>query len=156
MDSVIQKGATTGIEEFTIGMAHRGRLNVLANIMKKTYKEIFSEFEGKNFDEHSTASGDVKYHLGFSTDVEAENGKKVHLSLCPNPSHLEAVDPVVEGLTRSKIDFKYNGDHTKIAPILIHGDASVAGRGIVYEVLQMEKLDGYRTGGTIHRLLITK
>jgi 2-oxoglutarate dehydrogenase E1 component len=153
MDSVIQKGATLGIEEFTIGMAHRGRLNVLANIMKKTYKEIFSEFEGKNFDEHSTAGGDVKYHLGFSTDVEAENGKKVHLSLCPNPSHLEAVDPVVEGLTRSKIDFKYNGDHTKIAPILIHGDASVAGQGIVYEVLQMEKLDGYRTGGTIHLVI---
>ncbi|MES2809993.1 MAG: 2-oxoglutarate dehydrogenase E1 component, partial [Bacteroidota bacterium] len=153
MDSVIQKGATLGIEEFTIGMAHRGRLNVLANIMKKTYKEIFSEFEGKNYDAESTAGGDVKYHLGFSTDVEAENGKKVHLSLCPNPSHLEAVDPVVEGLTRSKIDFKYNGDHTKIAPILIHGDASIAGQGIVYEVLQMEKLDGYRTGGTIHLVI---
>ncbi|GAA4092249.1 2-oxoglutarate dehydrogenase E1 component [Mucilaginibacter panaciglaebae] len=153
MDSVIQKGATLGIEEFTIGMAHRGRLNVLANIMKKTYKEIFSEFEGKNYDEDSTAGGDVKYHLGFSTDVEAENGKKVHLSLCPNPSHLEAVDPVVEGLTRSKIDFKYNGDHSKIAPILIHGDASIAGQGIVYEVLQMEKLDGYRTGGTIHLVI---
>jgi len=153
MDSVIQKGATLGIEEFTIGMAHRGRLNVLANIMKKTYKEIFLEFEGKNYDQHSTAGGDVKYHLGFSTDVDAENGKKVHLSLCPNPSHLEAVDPVVEGLTRSKIDFKYNGDDNKIAPILIHGDASVAGQGIVYEVLQMEKLEGYRTGGTIHLVI---
>ncbi|MFD2874330.1 2-oxoglutarate dehydrogenase E1 component [Mucilaginibacter ximonensis] len=153
MDSVIQKGATLGIEEFTIGMAHRGRLNVLANIMKKTYKEIFSEFEGKNYDEDSTAGGDVKYHLGFSTDVEAENGKKVHLSLCPNPSHLEAVDPVVEGLTRSKIDFKYKGDDNKIAPILIHGDASVAGQGIVYEVLQMEKLEGYSTGGTIHLVI---
>jgi len=153
MDSVIQKGATLGIEEFTIGMAHRGRLNVLANIMKKTYKEIFSEFEGKTFDVGSNASGDVKYHLGFSTDVEAENGKKVHLSLCPNPSHLEAVDPVVEGLTRSKIDFKYNGDNHKIAPILIHGDASVAGQGIVYEVLQMEKLEGYCTGGTIHLVI---
>lgn len=153
MDSVIQKGATLGIEEFTIGMAHRGRLNVLANIMKKTYKEIFSEFEGKNYDADSTAGGDVKYHLGFSTDVEAENGKKVHLSLCPNPSHLEAVDPVVEGLTRSKIDFKYKGDDNKIAPILIHGDASVAGQGIVYEVLQMEKLEGYCTGGTIHLVI---
>src|SRR6201996_5727733 len=153
LDSVIQKGAVLGIEEFVIGMAHRGRLNVLANIMKKTYKEIFFEFEGKNYDEDSPAGGDVKYHLGFSTDVEAENGKKVHLSLCPNPSHLEAVDPVVEGLTRSKIDFKYNGDHTKITPILIHGDASVAGQGIVYEVLQMEKLDGYRTGGTVHLVI---
>ncbi len=153
LDSVIQKGAHLGIQEFIIGMAHRGRLNVLANIMEKTYKEIFSEFEGKNYDEDSAHGGDVKYHLGFSTDVKTESGNTVHLSLCPNPSHLEAVDPVVEGLTRSKIDFKYSGDHTKIAPILIHGDASVAGQGIVYEVLQMEKLDGYRTGGTIHLII---
>ncbi len=153
LDSVIQKGAQIGIEEFIIGMAHRGRLNVLANIMEKTYKEIFSEFEGKNYDSESPFGGDVKYHLGFSTDIEAANGNKVHLSLCPNPSHLEAVDPVVEGLTRSKIDFKYNGDFSKIAPILIHGDASIAGQGIVYEVLQMEKLDGYRTGGTIHLVI---
>ncbi|MDB5011149.1 MAG: 2-oxoglutarate dehydrogenase component [Mucilaginibacter sp.] len=153
LNSVIQKGATLGIQEYIIGMAHRGRLNVLANIMEKTYKEIFSEFEGKNYDMDSPFGGDVKYHLGFSTDVETENGNKVHLSLCPNPSHLEAVDPVVEGLTRSKIDFKYNGDYTKIAPILIHGDASIAGQGIVYEILQMEKLDGYRTGGTIHLVI---
>jgi 2-oxoglutarate dehydrogenase E1 component len=150
LDSVIQKGSEFGIEEFIIGMAHRGRLNVLTNIMEKPYKEVFSEFEGKNFDEDTPFGGDVKYHLGYSTDVVTPLGKKVHLSLCPNPSHLEAVDPVVEGLTRSKIDFKYNGDHSKIAPILIHGDASVAGQGIVYEVLQMEKLDGYRTGGTVH------
>lgn len=153
LDSVIQKGADLGIQEFVIGMAHRGRLNVLANIMEKTYKEIFSEFEGKNYDEGAGFGGDVKYHLGFSTDVVTSNGKNAHLSLCPNPSHLEAVDPVVEGLTRSKIDFKYKGDHTKIAPILIHGDASVAGQGIVYEVLQMEKLDGYSTGGTIHLVI---
>ena len=150
LDMVIQKGSELGIEEFIIGMAHRGRLNVLTNIMEKPYKEVFLEFEGKNFDEDTPFGGDVKYHLGYSTDVTSTAGKKVHLSLCPNPSHLEAVDPVVEGLTRSKIDFKYNGDDSKIAPILIHGDASVAGQGIVYEVLQMEKLDGYRTGGTIH------
>jgi len=150
LDSVIQNGSELGIEEFIIGMAHRGRLNVLTNIMEKPYKEVFSEFEGKNFDEHTPFGGDVKYHLGYSTDIVTVGGKKVHLSLCPNPSHLEAVDPVVEGLTRSKIDFKYKGDHAKIAPILIHGDASIAGQGIVYEVLQMEKLDGYRTGGTIH------
>jgi 2-oxoglutarate dehydrogenase E1 component len=149
LDSVIQNGSELGIEEFIIGMAHRGRLNVLTNIMEKPYKEVFSEFEGKNFDEDTPFGGDVKYHLGYSTDVVTPKGKKVHLSLCPNPSHLEAVDPVVEGLTRSKIDFKYK-DHLKIAPILIHGDASVAGQGIVYEVLQMEKLDGYSTGGTIH------
>jgi len=153
LDSVIQKGSTLGINEFIIGMAHRGRLNVLANIMEKTYKEIFFEFQGKNYDEDSAFSGDVKYHLGYSTDVETSGGKKVHLSLCPNPSHLEAVDPVVEGLTRSKIDFKYGGDHSKIAPIMIHGDASIAGQGIVYEVLQMEKLDGYSTGGTIHLVI---
>jgi len=153
LDSVIEKGSQLGIEEFTIGMAHRGRLNVLANIMGKTYKEIFSEFEGKNYDLESSFGGDVKYHLGFSTDIETSNGKKVHLSLCPNPSHLEAVDPVVEGLTRAKIDAKYNGDHDKIAPIMIHGDASVAGQGIIYEVLQMEKLDGYKTGGTVHLII---
>src|ERR1700744_1467240 len=153
LDSVIQKGATLGIQEFVIGMAHRGRLNVLANIMEKTYKEIFSEFEGKNYDEEAGFGGDVKYHLGFSTDVVTQSGKSVHLSLCPNPSHLEAVDPVVEGLTRSKIDFKYDSDYTKIAPILIHGDASIAGQGIVYEVLQMEKLEAYRTGGTIHLVI---
>jgi 2-oxoglutarate dehydrogenase E1 component len=150
LDSVVQNGSELGIEEFIIGMAHRGRLNVLTNIMEKPYKEVFSEFEGKNFEEDTPFGGDVKYHLGYSTDVVTPKGKKVHLSLCPNPSHLEAVDPVVEGLTRSKIDFKYTGDHLKIAPILIHGDASVAGQGIVYEVLQMEKLDGYKTGGTIH------
>ncbi|MXV52957.1 2-oxoglutarate dehydrogenase E1 component [Pedobacter sp. HMF7647] len=153
LDSVIEKGAELGIEEFVIGMAHRGRLNVLANIMHKTYKEIFSEFEGKSYDESKPFGGDVKYHLGYSTDVDTSTGKKVHLSLCPNPSHLETVDAVVEGMVRSKLDFKYEGDEHRIAPILIHGDASVAGQGIVYEVLQMSKLDGYRTGGTIHLVI---
>lgn len=153
LDFVINRGADLGIEEFVIGMAHRGRLNVLANIMNKTYKDIFAEFEGKAFDESKPYGGDVKYHLGFSTDVETDSGKKVHLSLCPNPSHLEAVDPVVEGISRSKIDFKYQGDHSRLAPILIHGDASVAAQGIVYEVLQMAKLDGYKTGGTIHLVI---
>ncbi len=153
LDSVFEKGAELGIEEFVIGMAHRGRLNVLANIMHKTYKEIFSEFEGKGYDADAAFGGDVKYHLGYSTDVETASGKKVHLSLCPNPSHLEAVDPIVEGMVRSKIDFKYDGDHTRIAPLLIHGDASIAGQGIVYEVLQMAKLEGYQTGGTIHLVI---
>lgn len=153
LDWVIEKGAALGIEEFVLGMAHRGRLNVLANIMHKTYRDIFSEFDGKGYDETKPFGGDVKYHLGFSTDVETQTGKKVHLSLCPNPSHLEAVDPVVEGITRSKIDFKYGGDNSKIAPILIHGDASIAGQGIVYEVIQMAKLDGYKTGGTIHLVI---
>lgn len=153
LDSVIEKGSELGLEEFVIGMAHRGRLNVLANILHKTYKTIFSEFEGKGYDASAPFGGDVKYHLGYSTDVETSGGKKVHLCLCPNPSHLEAVDPIVEGLTRSKIDFKYSGDYKKIAPILIHGDASIAGQGIVYEVLQMSKLEGYRTGGTIHLVI---
>lgn len=153
LDSVIEKGSEIGIEEFVIGMAHRGRLNVLANIMQKTYKDIFAEFEGKSYSAESPFGGDVKYHLGYSTDVNTNNGKNVHLSLCPNPSHLETVNGVVEGMTRSKIDFKYGGDNSRIAPILIHGDASIAGQGIVYEVIQMAGLDGYKTGGTIHLVI---
>jgi 2-oxoglutarate dehydrogenase E1 component len=152
LDAVIEKGSELGINEFAIGMAHRGRLNVLANIMNKSYKDIFAEFEG-NYEEDDNASGDVKYHLGYSTDINTKNGKSVHLSLAFNPSHLEAVDPVVEGVVRAKMDLKYGNDHTKIAPILIHGDASVAGQGIVYEVIQMSKLDGYKTGGTIHLVI---
>ncbi|WP_432707988.1 2-oxoglutarate dehydrogenase E1 component [Pedobacter sp.] len=153
LDSVIEKGADLGIKEFVIGMAHRGRLNVLANIMQKTYKDIFAEFEGKGYSATSPFGGDVKYHLGYSTDVTTNQGKNVHLSLCPNPSHLETVNGVVEGMTRSKIDFKYGGDDSLIAPILIHGDASIAGQGIVYEVIQMAGLDGYKTGGTIHLVI---
>ncbi|MGV3763777.1 2-oxoglutarate dehydrogenase E1 component [Parapedobacter sp.] len=152
LDSVIEKGADLGIQEFVIGMAHRGRLNVLTNILGKSYESIFSEFEGKTYSEEAEQDfgGDVKYHLGYSTDITTDNNATVHLSLVPNPSHLETVDPVVEGLVRSKIDMKYDGDATKIAPILIHGDAAVAGQGIVYEVIQMSKLEGFRTGGTIH------
>src|SRR5690606_2988196 len=152
LDSVIEKGADLGIREFVIGMAHRGRLNVLTNILGKSYESIFSEFEGKTYAEEAEQDfgGDVKYHLGYSTDITTDNDATVHLSLVPNPSHLETVDPVVEGLVRSKIDMKYDGDATKIAPILIHGDAAVAAQGIVYEVIQMSKLEGFRTGGTIH------
>lgn len=153
LDSVIEKGASLGIEEYVIGMAHRGRLNVLANIMGKSYKTIFSEFDGKLLEEedpHVEFEGDVKYHLGYSTDVKTKDGKNIHLSLAPNPSHLETVDAVVEGMVRSKIDLKYQGDSSKISPILIHGDAAVAAQGLVYEVIQMSKLEGYRTGGTIH------
>jgi 2-oxoglutarate dehydrogenase E1 component len=153
LDSVIEKGALLGIEEFVIGMAHRGRLNILANIMQKTYKDIFAEFEGKGYSAESPFGGDVKYHLGYSTDVTTNAGKNVHLSLCPNPSHLETVNGVVEGMSRSKIDFKYGGDNSRLAPILIHGDASVAGQGIVYEVIQMASLEGYKTGGTIHLVI---
>jgi 2-oxoglutarate dehydrogenase E1 component len=153
LDSVIEKGADLGIEEFVIGMAHRGRLNILANIMQKTYKDIFAEFEGKGYSADSPFGGDVKYHLGYSTDIKTNSGKNVHLSLCPNPSHLETVNGVVEGMSRSKIDFKYAGDNSRLAPILIHGDASIAGQGIVYEVIQMASLEGYKTGGTIHLVI---
>lgn len=152
MDAIIEKGASLGIQEFIIGMAHRGRLNVLANIMNKTYEDIFNEFEGKEY-EDSLFDGDVKYHLGYSTNVVTKDGKKVHLSLTPNPSHLEAVAPVVEGITRAKADQTYGGDFNKIAPIVIHGDAAIAAQGIVYEVIQMSKLEGYRTGGTIHLVI---
>lgn len=149
MDTIVEKGAELGVEDFVIGMAHRGRLNVLANILQKTYKDIFTEFEGRGA-EDSLFDGDVKYHNGYSSDRLTDKGKKIHLSLTPNPSHLEAVDPVVEGIARAKIDNKHNGDLDKVCPILIHGDAAVAGQGIVYEVLQMSQLDGYKTGGTVH------
>ena len=152
LDAVIEKGADLGIKEFVIGMAHRGRLNVLANILNKEYDEIFSEFEGKEHAE-SIFQGDVKYHLGFSSDIVSSNGNEVHLSLMPNPSHLEAVDPVVQGAARAKIDRKYDSDYGALAPILIHGDAAVASQGIVYEVIQMSKLPGYRAGGTIHIII---
>ncbi len=150
LDAVIEWGADMGIKEFVIGMAHRGRLNVLANIMNKSYEDIFNEFEGKEFE--ISFDGDVKYHLGYSSDIVTSNNKKVHLSLTPNPSHLEAVDPVVQGIVRAKIDHQ-NGSEDEIASILIHGDAAVAAQGIVYEVVQMSLLDGYRTGGTIHLVI---
>ncbi|MHA4846347.1 2-oxoglutarate dehydrogenase E1 component [Flavitalea antarctica] len=150
LDSIINTAAEFGVQEVVIGMAHRGRLNVLANIMGKTYEEIFSEFEGKSLPDQTMGSGDVKYHKGFSSEITTPSGKGIYLKLCPNPSHLEAVDPVVVGFARAKADVLYNSNYDKILPILIHGDASVAGQGIVYEVLQMSGLEGYYTGGTIH------
>lgn len=149
LDAIIEKGAEIGVKEFIIGMPHRGRLNVLANILKKPYSQIFSEFEGKDYEDEGLL-GDVKYHLGFTNKRKTTGGKELKLTLSPNPSHLEAVDPVVQGISRARIDTDYNGDFGKVAPILIHGDASIAGQGIVYEVLQMSGLKGYRTGGTIH------
>ena len=152
LDAVIQYGAELNVEEFVIGMAHRGRLNVLANIFNKTYSQIFSEFEGKVFQggDFDDFEGDVKYHLGYSTDVTTATNKKVHLRLADNPSHLEAVNPVVKGLVRAKLDNKYNNDVDKICPILIHGDAAIAGQGIMYEIVQMSGLDAYYVGGTMH------
>ncbi|MEB2780219.1 2-oxoglutarate dehydrogenase E1 component [Algoriphagus sp. C2-6-M1] len=150
LDAVINTSSQLGVREVMIGMAHRGRLNVLANIMGKTYEQIFSEFEGTAKPDLTMGDGDVKYHMGYSSDIVTHSENKVHLKLAPNPSHLEAVDPVVEGFLRAKIDSEYKGDYKKALPILIHGDAAVAGQGIVYEVTQMEDLKGYNTGGTIH------
>lgn len=149
LDAVIQYGAELGAEEFVLGMAHRGRLNVLANILNKTYEDIFKEFEGKAFEE-ALFEGDVKYHLGYSTEVTTKSGKKVQLSLSPNPSHLETVGPVVKGIARAKLTKNHDNDLDKIAPILIHGDASIAGQGVVYEMIQMAGLKAYNVGGCIH------
>ncbi|GAB4040157.1 2-oxoglutarate dehydrogenase E1 component [Spirosoma jeollabukense] len=149
LDTIISQAADMGVEEVMIGMAHRGRLNVLANILGKSYESIFDGFEG-NVPEQVHGDGDVKYHLGYSSLTETKSGKQISVKLAPNPSHLEAVNPVVEGFVRAQADEEYHGDFTKIMPILIHGDAAVAGQGIVYEVTQMAKLAGYKTGGTVH------
>ncbi|WP_185871683.1 2-oxoglutarate dehydrogenase E1 component [Blattabacterium cuenoti] len=138
-------------EEFIIGMSHRGRLNILSNFFQKNYSYIFSEFQGKEYKD-KTFSGDVKYHLGFSRIRKTRKGRLVKMNLVPNPSHLESVDSIVEGITRAKIDIIYNqnSNSKKIIPILIHGDAALSCQGIVYEVLQLSQLKGYKTGGTIH------
>jgi 2-oxoglutarate dehydrogenase E1 component len=149
MDTLMEHAADLGVVDFVIGMPHRGRLNVLTNIMNKMYKDVFTEFEGRP-SEDSLFDGDVKYHMGYSSDQISNSGKKIHTSLTPNPSHLETVNPVVEGIVRAKIDNLHNGDNSKVLPILLHGDGAIAGQGIVYEVLQMSQLDGYKTGGTIH------
>ena len=153
LDTMINVGAEHGVQEVIIGMAHRGRLNVLSNILGKTYEQIFSEFEGTAIPDQTMGSGDVKYHLGFSSDVDTPTGKTVNLKLAPNPSHLEAVDPVVLGFARAKADCLYHSEFDSVLPILIHGDASVAGQGIVYEILQMSNLKGYYTGGTMHFII---
>jgi 2-oxoglutarate dehydrogenase E1 component len=156
LDAMIQAGSELGtmpVEEVVIGMAHRGRLNVLANVLRKTYEQIFAEFEGKAVADSSQGSGDVKYHMGFSSQVKTLNGREVYLKLLPNPSHLEAVDPVVHGFARAKADALYAEEYDRILPILVHGDAAVAGQGIVYEILQMSKLPGYQVGGTIHLVI---
>lgn len=149
LDFGILRAAKLGVKEFVVGMAHRGRLNVLSNIFGKTQRDIFSEFEGKEFAEDEF-DGDVKYHLGYSTERTLDGGETIRLNISPNPSHLEAVDAVVEGIARAKINTDYDGDRSKVMPILIHGDAAIAAQGIMYEVVQMETLEGYGTGGTIH------
>jgi len=152
LDAVIERGAELGIEEFILGMAHRGRLNVLANILEKPYENIFKEFTGKEY-EDDISQGDVKYHLGYENEVVTDFDKKVKLKLMPNPSHLETVAPIVEGMVRSQIDSVYEGDYSKAAAIVIHGDAAIATQGVVYETTQMSQLNGYKTGGTIHLVI---
>jgi 2-oxoglutarate dehydrogenase E1 component len=149
LDGLIEKGAGMGVKEFVIGMSHRGRLNVLSNILEKKPRQIFEEFTGKKYISNNLL-GDVKYHLGFSNEVETDKGHKVKLNLIPNPSHLELVGPVVEGVSRGKFDHEYDNDFDELVPVVIHGDAAIAAQGSVYETIQMSQLEGYKTGGTIH------
>ncbi|WP_348812839.1 2-oxoglutarate dehydrogenase E1 component [Flavobacterium maritimum] len=149
LDALIEKAAEKGVEQFVMGMAHRGRLNVLANIFGKSTQDIFSEFDGKDYDQEYF-DGDVKYHLGLTADKVTSTGKKININLAPNPSHLETVGAVIEGITRAKQEKYFPDDFSKVLPIAVHGDAAIAGQGILYEIVQMAQLDGYKTGGTIH------
>ncbi|HEX9981333.1 MAG TPA: 2-oxoglutarate dehydrogenase E1 component [Flavobacterium sp.] len=150
LDALIEAAAEKGVEQFVMGMAHRGRLNVLANIFGKPTQDIFSEFDGKDYDDDALFDGDVKYHLGLTADRRTQSGKSINVNLAPNPSHLETVGAVIEGIARAKQDHYFPDDFSKVLPIALHGDAAIAGQGIVYEIVQMAQLDGYKTGGTIH------
>ncbi len=149
LDSLIENAANQGVKEFVMGMAHRGRLSTLTNIFGKSAEDIFSEFDGKDY-EQVVFDGDVKYHLGWTSNRKTNGGHDINLNIAPNPSHLETVGAVVEGIVRAKQDDKYADDPSQVLPIIVHGDAAIAGQGIVYEVVQMAKLDGYKTNGTIH------
>jgi 2-oxoglutarate dehydrogenase E1 component len=150
LEAMVEKSPSLGVKEIVVGMAHRGRLNVLANILHKPFEEIFNEFEDRYYVDADGGDGDVKYHMGFSADVGTLDGNKVHISLAPNPSHLEAVNPVVEGRVRAKQRLHKDAERTRGIPILIHGDAAFAGQGLVAETLNMANLPGYRVGGTVH------
>ena len=149
LDAIIDAAADRGVEEFVMGMAHRGRLNTLTNIFGKNAKDIFSEFDGKDYDQE-IFDGDVKYHLGWTSKRKSKNGKEINLNIAPNPSHLETVGAVVEGIARAKQDLHHSHKPNNVLPIVVHGDAAIAGQGVVYEVVQMANLDGYTTKGTIH------
>lgn len=149
LEFLIEKASEYGTKDVVLGMAHRGRLNVLANILHKTYDEIFKEFEPV-VSENNIFAGDVKYHIGFSSQIKTRNGKNITVTLSHNPSHLEAVTPVATGLARAKMDKFHSHDPQKVLPIIIHGDAAIAGQGVVYETVQMAQLNGYHVGGTIH------
>lgn len=149
LDAVVEAAAAQGVEEFVMGMAHRGRLNTLTNIFGKSSRDIFSEFDGKDYQE-TIFDGDVKYHLGWTSKRTTDNGRKINMNIAPNPSHLETVGAVVEGITRAKLEKKYDFDTRKVLPIIVHGDAAIAGQGLPYEIVQMARLKGYGTGGTVH------
>ncbi|MFB0904108.1 MAG: 2-oxoglutarate dehydrogenase E1 component [Nonlabens sp.] len=149
LDALIENAADKGVDQFVLGMAHRGRLNVLTNIFGKPVKDIFSEFDGKDY-EQDIFDGDVKYHLGYTSKRKTDNGNDININIVPNPSHLEAVGAVVEGIARAKQDRHTPENFSKVLPIVLHGDAAIAGQGIVYEVVQMAQLDAYKTAGTIH------
>src|SRR5210317_1569209 len=149
LDDIIQRGGTSGIREIVIGMAHRGRINVLVNVFGKNPEELFEEFEG-NYDlDELTGSGDVKYHKGYSADMKTPGGN-VHIALAFNPSHLEIVNPVVEGSVRARQQRRGDTERREVLPVLIHGDAAFAGQGVVTETFQMSQINGFRTGGTVH------
>jgi len=152
LNDLVEKGAELGVKEFNIGMAHRGRLNVLANVLKKPPQNIFKEFEGESYEERISL-GDVKYHLGYSNTVRTDEDKDVIVNIVPNPSHLESSAPIIEGISRARIEQIYEGNNNSLVPIIIHGDAAIAGQGVVYEVVQMSELMGYQTGGTIHLVI---
>ena len=152
LNDLVDTGAGLGVKEFNIGMAHRGRLNVLANVLRKPAAKIFKEFEGESYEDRISL-GDVKYHLGYGNSIRTPEGRDVILNIVPNPSHLESSAPIIEGVSRARIDHMYGGDNNKLVPIIIHGDAAIAGQGVVYEVVQMSELDGYKTGGTIHLVI---
>ncbi len=148
LDAIISRGGEYNVNDIVLGMAHRGRLNVLTNTMKKPYSEVFREFNAQNYEEE-IKYGDVKYHLGYTNEIDYE-GRSIKVNLAPNPSHLEAVGPVVQGIARAKLENDHNLNYDEVLPILVHGDAAIAGQGVVYETIQFSKLDGYKTGGTIH------
>jgi 2-oxoglutarate dehydrogenase E1 component len=149
LNTIVDDGAKLKVDEVCFGMSHRGRLNVLAHVLNKPYEVLFSEFMGTTVTAETEGDGDVKYHLGYANDRPAGD-RKIHLSLSPNPSHLELIDPVVQGIVRAKQSYKGDKDHGRIVPLLIHGDAAFTGQGIVSETLNLSELVGYRTGGTIH------
>jgi 2-oxoglutarate dehydrogenase E1 component len=153
LDTIVDEAAAAEVAELVMGMPHRGRLNVLAHLLGKPYEIILAEFEGTSLPEDVQGDGDVKYHLGYSRDYRARSGRAIHLSLSPNPSHLEWVDPVVEGIVRAKQAYRDDAERQHVVPVLLHGDAAFMGQGIVYETLALGKLRGFTTGGTIHIII---